>query len=129
MSKYLTTICLILGSILPIVIDTGQTHLLNPDWDEHARVHEVWRLSTNLFIALVGMYILWVKNYLFLAGVLSSCILLGFHIAALSMPPLRWFACWSWYRGTKSFWNTSKHFSFFFSRNNSTNFFYVFIQG
>lgn len=86
MSKYLTTICLILGSILPIVIDTGHTHLLNPDWDEHARVHEVWRLSTNLFIALVGMYILWVKNYLFLAGVLSSCILLGFHIATLSMP-------------------------------------------
>ena len=58
-SKYLTTICLILGSIIPIIVDTGHTHLFNVDWDEHSRVHEVWRLVTNLSIAVVGLYILY----------------------------------------------------------------------
>jgi hypothetical protein len=86
MSKWLTTICLILGSLLPIAVDTGNTHLFNPDWDEHSRVHEVWRLTTNLFIAIIGLYILWKKDNIFLPAILSSCIILGFHISVLIMP-------------------------------------------
>ena len=85
-SKYLTSICLILGSIIPIIVDTGHTHLFNVDWDEHSRVHEVWRLVTNLSIAIVGLYILWFKNYLFLAAILSTCIIFGFFIAVITMP-------------------------------------------
>ena len=41
---------LIVGGIIPIIVDIGPSHLLNPDWDAHARVHEVWRLSTNFLI-------------------------------------------------------------------------------
>ena len=85
-SKYLTSICLILGSIIPIIVDTGHTHLFNVDWDEHSRVHEVWRLVTNLSIAVIGLYILWFKNYLFLAAILSTCIIFGFFIAVITMP-------------------------------------------
>ena len=85
-SKYLTTICLILGSIIPIIVDTGHTHLFNVDWDEHSRVHEVWRLVTNLSIAVVGLYILWFKNYTFLPAILSTCIIFGFFIAVITMP-------------------------------------------
>ncbi len=84
-SKYLTTICLILGTMLPLIVDTGHTHLLNPDWDAHSRVHEVWRLSTNIFIAVIGLYLLWVKNYLLLPALLSSCIVLGFFSAIFTM--------------------------------------------
>ena len=85
-SKYLTSICLILGSIIPIIVDTGHTHLFNVDWDEHSRVHEVWRLVTNLSIAVVGLYILWFKNYTFLPAILSTCIIFGFFIAVITMP-------------------------------------------
>ena len=84
-SKYLTTICLLLGTILPLIVDTGHTHLLNPDWDAHSRVHEVWRLSTNIFIAVIGLYLLWVNNYLLLPALLSSCIVLGFFSAIFTM--------------------------------------------
>ena len=84
-SKYLTTICLLLGTILPLIVDTGHTHLLNPDWDAHSRVHEVWRLSTNIFIALIGLYLLWVSNYLLLPALLSTCIVLGFFSAIFRM--------------------------------------------
>ena len=84
-SKYLTSICLLLGTIIPLIVDTGYTHLLNPDWDAHSRVHEVWRLSTNIFLAGVGLYLLWVSNYLLLPALLSLCIVLGFFTAIFTM--------------------------------------------
>ena len=84
-SKYLTTICLLLGTILPLIVDTGHTHLLNPDWDAHSRVHEVWRLSTNIFIAGIGLYLLWINNYSLLPALLSLCIVLGFFSAIFTM--------------------------------------------
>ena len=71
--------------MLPLIVDTGHTHLLNPDWDAHSRVHEVWRLSTNIFIAVIGLYLLWVSNYLLLPALLSSCIVLGFFSAIFTM--------------------------------------------
>ena len=84
-SKYLTTICLLLGTILPLIVDTGHTHLLNPDWDAHSRVHEVWRLSTNIFIAGIGLYLLWISNYSLLPALLSLCIVFGFFSAIFTM--------------------------------------------
>ena len=84
-SKYLTSICLLLGTIIPLIVDTGNTHLLNPYWDAHSRVHEVWRLSTNIFLAGVGLYLLWVGNYLLLPALLSLCIVLGFFTAIFTM--------------------------------------------
>ena len=84
-SKYLTSICLLLGTIIPLIVDTGNTHLLNPDWDAHSRVHEVWRLSTNIFLAGLGLYLLWIRNYLLLPALLSLCIVLGFFTAIFTM--------------------------------------------
>ena len=85
-SKYLTSICLLLGTIIPLIVDTGNTHLLNPDWDAHSRVHEVWRLSTNIFLAGLGLYLLWIRNYLLIPALLSLCIVLGFFTAIFTMP-------------------------------------------
>tara|TARA_X000000368_G_scaffold415894_1_gene408592 strand:- start:697 stop:1086 length:390 start_codon:yes stop_codon:yes gene_type:complete len=86
MTKILTTICLISGGIMPILVDVSASHLLNPDWDSHARVHEAWRLSTNFLVFCVGFYLLWKRNSEMLAGVLSLCIHFGFVIGALLMP-------------------------------------------
>lgn len=86
MSKYLTTIALIAAGFGPLFIDVGSTHLLNPDWDAHARVHEVWRLSTNSLIVILGLYLLWIKQKEFLAALLSLCLLIGFWISVFLMP-------------------------------------------
>ncbi len=86
MSKILTTIALIGGGILPLFVDISAYHLLNPDWDSHARVHEAWRLSTNFCIFSLGIYLLWIKQKEMLSAMLSICILFGFIIAAISMP-------------------------------------------
>ena len=85
MSKYITTLCLIVGGIVPIIVDVGPSHLLNPDWDAHARVHEVWRLSTNFLIFSLGIYLLWMKKNEVLSAILSLCIHLGFVFSAATM--------------------------------------------
>ena len=86
MSKYFTSIALICAGLGPLSIDVGITHLLNPDWDAHARVHEVWRLSTNLFISFIGLYLIWIMQKELLAALLSLCLLLGFWVSVFLMP-------------------------------------------
>ena len=85
-AKLLTSLCLILAGIGPLLLDIGDTHLFNPDWDEHSRVHEVWRLATNIMIAFLGLYLIWKKNMHSIASLLSLCMILGFMISVITMP-------------------------------------------
>jgi len=84
--KLLTSLCLILAGIGPLLLDIGDTHLFNPDWDEHSRVHEVWRLATNFMIAFLGLYLIWKKNMLSIGSLLSLCMILGFMFSVITMP-------------------------------------------
>ena len=84
--KLLTSLCLILVGIGPLLLDIGDPHLFNPDWDEHSRVHEVWRLATNIMIAFLGLYLIWKKNMHSIASLLSLCMILGFMISVITMP-------------------------------------------
>ena len=86
MPRLLTSLCLILAGIGPLLLDIGDTHLFNPDWDEHSRVHEVWRLATNFMIAFLGLYLIWKKNMHAIASLLSLCMILGFMISVITMP-------------------------------------------
>ena len=84
--KLLTSLCLILAGIGPLLLDIGDTHLFNPDWDEYSRVHEVWRLATNFMITFLGLYLIWNKNMLSIASLLSLCMIIGFMISVITMP-------------------------------------------
>ena len=84
--KLLTSLCLILAGMGPLLLDIGDTHLFNPNWDEHSRVHEVWRLATNFMIAFLGLYLIWKKNMHSIASLLSLCMILGFMISVITMP-------------------------------------------
>ena len=77
---------MVAGGVLPLLADISVYHLLNPDWDSHARVHEAWRLSTNFCIFSLGMYLLWAKQKEMLPAILSLCIHFGFFVAAITMP-------------------------------------------
>jgi len=85
-AKVLTSLCLILAGMGPLLLDIGDTHLFNPNWDEHSRVHEVWRLATNFMIAFLGLYLIWKKNMHSIASLLSLCMILGFMISVITMP-------------------------------------------
>ena len=84
--RLLTSLCLILAGMGPLLLDIGDTHLFNPNWDEHSRVHEVWRLATNSMIAFLGLYLIWKKNMHSIALLLSLCMILGFIISVITMP-------------------------------------------
>ena len=84
--KILTSVCLILAGIGPLLLDIGDTHLFNPSWDEHSRVHEVWRLATNFMMTSLGLYLIWNKNMLSIASLLSLCMILGFMVSIITMP-------------------------------------------
>ena len=84
--KILTSVCLILAGIGPLLLDIGDTHLFNPSWDDHSRVHEVWRLATNFMITSLGLYLIWNKNMLSIASLLSLCMILGFMVSVITMP-------------------------------------------
>ena len=85
-AKVLTSLCLILAGMGPLLLDIGDTHLFNPNWDEHSRVHEVWRLATNFMITFLGLYLIWKKNMLSIASLLSLCMIIGFMISVITMP-------------------------------------------
>lgn len=46
-----TFAALLFGLIVPI-LEVNATHLLNPLWPSHGRLHEAWQLLTNTAIAL-----------------------------------------------------------------------------
>lgn len=46
----------------PIVRDSNASHLLNPDWPGHARVHLVWLLGFMFFSGLANLYLVWFRK-------------------------------------------------------------------
>lgn len=45
----------IIFTILIPVLELNSTHLTNPDWPSHARLHEAWQLLTNAAISVFAM--------------------------------------------------------------------------
>jgi hypothetical protein len=85
--RALMTLATLIYGVIPLTVDLSPTHVLNPDWPAHARVHEVWLLSVGSSIALVALYFIWcyrrdTRLGVTLAGVLGVCNLGGFMFAA-----------------------------------------------
>jgi hypothetical protein len=75
---------------VPPVVDITPTHLFNPAWPAHARLHEAWLLSTGGMLVLVALYFIWFyrdrpRFGIALAATLASVLLGGFFIASASV--------------------------------------------
>lgn len=72
----------------PPIADLNATHVANPDWPAHARLHTVWLICTNSVIALLALGLLWgrpqqlTRTRVLLAVALLGSVLLGFFVAA-----------------------------------------------
>ena len=84
--RILMTMAVLPASAMPLLVDLGESHVLNPSWPPHARVHEVWLLSTGAGVGLVALWLIWVQPQLLLAAALTICILGGFMVAAATAP-------------------------------------------
>jgi hypothetical protein len=84
--RTLMTLAILAGSVLPLVVDISHSHLLNPTWPPHARVHEVWLLATGIGVGGVVLWLIWMRQEPLLAAILTACVLGGFLIAAATAP-------------------------------------------
>jgi len=77
-----TTAAVVFLLVLP-VLEISETHVFNPDWPEHARLHEVWQLSVHGAVSLICLWLVWVKREPSLAGLLSLAMTGSFVFAYL----------------------------------------------
>ena len=82
-SRLLITICILVYSLGSPITEFNSSHVFNPDWTPHVRIHEVWQLITNSIFGFIGLWLLWVKRQVILSALLSLTIMGGFLIAFL----------------------------------------------
>lgn len=49
---------LVFAALIPI-LEINETHLLNPEWPAHARLHEAWQLLSNILVSLLAVVLVW----------------------------------------------------------------------
>jgi len=76
-------------AVVPPLVDFNSTHVTNPLWTGHARLHTVWLLTTNSIIAVLALGLMWreLKVSSIRAGaILTAAPLAGFFVAAATRP-------------------------------------------
>ncbi|SHJ08958.1 hypothetical protein [Aquimarina spongiae] len=81
MQKFAITFSVILYAFAVPYLEINDTHVFNPDWTPHVRIHEVWQLLTNSGIGILCLWMIWKKNEVLLPTILSMLITGGFLIA------------------------------------------------
>lgn len=81
--KIAITFSVILYAIVVPFLDISETHIWNPDWTPHVRIHEVWQLITNSSIGIACLWLVWYKKEVLLSTLLSLIVTGGFLLAFL----------------------------------------------
>lgn len=81
--KIAITFSVILYAIAVPFLELNDTHVWNPDWTPHVRIHEVWQLITNSSIGILCLWLVWFKKETKLSSVLSLLVMGGFLLAFL----------------------------------------------
>lgn len=76
----------------PMFKDTGTSHLMNPEWVGHARIHLAWLLGFMFFSGLANLYLIWfrqpkIKDNLKVVALWQGMHLLGFW-GGIGLAPL-----------------------------------------
>lgn len=79
----ISTVCLVIGVGVPL-LEVNATHLFNPQWPAHARLHEAWQLLSNCGLALLCLWLTWRARDEQLAGAVMFVITAGFLAAYLA---------------------------------------------
>ncbi|AZC51138.1 MULTISPECIES: hypothetical protein [Pseudomonas] len=80
-AKLFVTIGIIFYAVVVPVLEINETHVFNPAWEPHARLHEVWQLFTNTAIGVFSLWLVWLKGNLRLSSLLTLFVTGGFLLA------------------------------------------------
>jgi hypothetical protein len=81
--KIAVTFSVILYAIIVPFLEINETHIWNPDWTPHVRIHEVWQLITNSSIGALCLWLVWFKKETRLSALLCLIVMGGFLLAFL----------------------------------------------
>ena len=83
MKKYIITFSVFLYALVVPYLEINITHVFNPDWTPHVRIHEVWQLITNSSIGILCLWLVLFKKETKISTILSLLVTGGFIIAYL----------------------------------------------
>ena len=81
MRKFAITFSVLLYAVAVPYLEINDTHVFNPDWTPHVRIHEVWQLITNSSIGLLCLWLVWIKKENRVSALISLLVTGGFLIA------------------------------------------------
>jgi hypothetical protein len=82
-AKLIITLGALLYGLGVPLLEINSTHVFNPQWEAHARLHEVWQLATNSALALLSLWLAWRRNNIRLPSILAMLVTGGFLLAYL----------------------------------------------
>jgi hypothetical protein len=62
-------------------LEANATHLFNPEWPGHARLHEAWQLLANILLAALCLWLTWGAGQTRLAATILLAITGSFVVA------------------------------------------------
>ena len=103
LSKILITLCVLLYAVGSPMIEVNATHVFNPDWTPHVRIHEVWQLITNSCLGVIALWLVWIEKRVIFGALLSITVMASFLVA---------YALRGFYGGAMQFANGSENMLF-----------------
>lgn len=79
--KLIATACILIYAVAVPALEINATHVFDPLWPAHARLHEVWQLSTNSVLGLWALWLVWVQGNVRLPSMLALFVTGGFLFA------------------------------------------------
>ena len=76
-AKILLTLGVLVYTVVIPFLEINHSHVFNPDWPAHARLHEVWQLTTNSALGLFCLWLVWIKKNITVASMISIMIMGG----------------------------------------------------
>lgn len=81
LAKLLVTVGIVFYAVVVPVLEINDTHVFNQAWAPHARLHETWQLFTNTALGTFSVWLVWGKDNLKLASLLTVFVTGGFLMA------------------------------------------------
>jgi len=82
--RVLVTLCLMVFTIGVPILEINATHLVNPTWPPHARLHEAWQLATNSALGVLAMFWTW-RGQRFALACLIGAVVSGSFLQAWAL--------------------------------------------
>ena len=80
-AKLMVTVGIVFYAVVVPILEINATHVFNQAWEPHARLHETWQLFTNTAIGAYSVWLVWGRDNLRLASLLTLFVTGGFLMA------------------------------------------------